>query len=151
MGKFIDLTGRKFGKLSVVSCLGTIKGNIKWHCKCECGNEVDVFGHNLKKKITTSCGCYKGNTGNHLQLNLVDNTNIKKIKATKTIQKNNRSGVTGVCKFQGRWRALIGFKGKQISLGYYTNKEDAIKARKEAEEKYWKPFLDKIESSKANQ
>ena len=35
------------------------------------------------------------------------------------------------------WLAQIGFNGQKIKLGRFKNKEDAIKARKEAEEKYF--------------
>ncbi|MEV9641790.1 hypothetical protein ABZ756_13900 [Mammaliicoccus sciuri] len=42
-----------------------------------------------------------------------------------------------------KWKAYIGFKGKQITLGYYDNKDEAIAARKVGEEKYHKPYLDK--------
>lgn len=60
----------------------------------------------------------------------------------KKKQSNNKSGTTGVYyhKKKKRWYALIGFNKKHISLGYYENKEDAIKARKEAEKKYFGEF-----------
>ncbi|WP_419893408.1 hypothetical protein [Oceanobacillus kimchii] len=55
--------------------------------------------------------------------------------------KRNKSGVKGVCKHRGnKWRANIGFKGKQINLGVYDDKEDSIKARKQAEKEYYEPI-----------
>ena len=39
MSNFIDLTGQKFGKLTVIKKVEKSKNNrIKWICKCECGN-----------------------------------------------------------------------------------------------------------------
>ena len=57
----------------------------------------------------------------------------------KKIAKNNSSGVTGVGwnKEQQKWTAKIGVNRKRIFLGYYANFDDAVKARKEAEEKYF--------------
>lgn len=51
---------------------------------------------------------------------------------------NSQSGVMGVCwhKAYSKWRSRIVINGKEIHLGYFENLEDAIKARKEAEEKY---------------
>lgn len=58
MGKFIDLTGQRFGKLVVLYRNGTSKNKKAiWHCKCDCGTECDVLGENLKKGNTKSCGC----------------------------------------------------------------------------------------------
>lgn len=58
MGNIIDLTGQKFGRLTVVSLAQVRKSNrVTWHCKCECGNEVDVIGSHLKTGHTKSCGC----------------------------------------------------------------------------------------------
>ena len=63
MSKLIDLTGRKFGRLTVICRSGTYQrpsGNKEptWKCKCECGNEVVVLSSNLKKNGNTlSCGC----------------------------------------------------------------------------------------------
>lgn len=52
---------------------------------------------------------------------------------------NNVSGVTGVSwhKLREKWRAVITVNKKQIHLGLFTCFEDAVKARKEAEEKYF--------------
>jgi hypothetical protein len=52
---------------------------------------------------------------------------------------DNTSGVTGVIwyKTKNKWRAEIIVNKKHISLGYYKNFEDAVKVRKEAEEKYF--------------
>ena len=57
----------------------------------------------------------------------------------RKLAKNNTSGITGVTwsKRDKRWIARIKIKNKSICCGYYKNIEDAIKARKEAEEKYF--------------
>lgn len=55
----------------------------------------------------------------------------------KNVQKNASSGYKGVRFQNGRWSARIHYNKKQIFLGYFDNIEDAIKARKEAEEKYF--------------
>lgn len=53
---FQDLTGQKFGKLTVLSYLGK-KGNARgWHYRCDCGNEVDRTQASLVKG-KSSCGC----------------------------------------------------------------------------------------------
>ena len=62
MSKITDLTGQKFGKLTVVNRAENHVSNngnkrVVWHCKCECGNEVDVMALNLTRNHTISCGC----------------------------------------------------------------------------------------------
>ena len=55
-----DLTGQRFGRLIVISLIDCEAGaNIptKWLCKCDCGNEIEVTGSNIKSGNTTSCGC----------------------------------------------------------------------------------------------
>ena len=54
MSKFIDLTGKKFGKLTVI-CLTDPTDKKKWDCKCECGRTVNVFGSNLRRGLSTEC------------------------------------------------------------------------------------------------
>lgn len=57
MGAFIDLTGRKFGRLTALRRDGTINGRAAWLCKCDCGNEVAVLSTSLTSGNTRSCGC----------------------------------------------------------------------------------------------
>ena len=56
----------------------------------------------------------------------------------------NTSGVRGVIwnKRTQKWRAMIVFQRKSYYLGEYREFSDAVKARKEAEEKYYQPILD---------
>lgn len=59
MGSFIDITGNKYGRLTVLYRNGRNScGKIVWHCKCECGNETDVITSVLKSGQSKSCGCY---------------------------------------------------------------------------------------------
>ena len=57
-------SGDKFGRLTVLyACpenkeCGISPNKWKYHCKCTCGNEVDVQKNNLTNGHTQSCGCY---------------------------------------------------------------------------------------------
>lgn len=65
---------------------------------------------------------------------------------------NNTSGILGV-RFDNRrnkWYADIQYKGKCIFLGYFNIKEDAIKARIDAEKSYFKEFKSKILNNEIN-
>jgi hypothetical protein len=51
--KWIDLTGKRLGRLLVTA----YAGNKKWSCVCDCGARVVVRGSRLRESITKSCGC----------------------------------------------------------------------------------------------
>jgi hypothetical protein len=52
------LTGRKFGRLTVIEIGKQNKSkNYTWKCKCNCGNVAVVSSSNLVRNHTTSCGC----------------------------------------------------------------------------------------------
>lgn len=55
-----DLIGQRFERWLVIHRASNLKGNrsARWHCKCDCGNEKDVFANSLKSGRSTSCGCY---------------------------------------------------------------------------------------------
>lgn len=64
MGRMaIDLTGAKFGRLTVIKrSRNSASGSgihASWVCRCECGNEIVVYGHKLKAGENKSCGCYR--------------------------------------------------------------------------------------------
>jgi hypothetical protein len=74
--------------------------------------------------------------------NLEDNLNITNHignARNKKIQVTNTSGYPGISwnKGKGKWHARIWVNNKQIFLGYHAELEDAITARREAEEEYW--------------
>lgn len=52
-----DLSGQKFGKLTVIKRHGSQNGHVTWDCVCDCGNTKIAQGVNLVSGITTSCGC----------------------------------------------------------------------------------------------
>ena len=62
--KGLDLTGERFGKLTVIEYAGHRKRGTKndklWKCKCDCGKESFVLQHNLMCGNTQSCGCMRG-------------------------------------------------------------------------------------------
>lgn len=59
MGKRIDITGNKYGKLTVIEELKERNkdGKIVCRCICECGNYCNIKKINLTKGKTKSCGC----------------------------------------------------------------------------------------------
>jgi len=67
--KFIDLTGRKFGRWTVLS----YSGKHMWKCRCECGVEKEILGASLKNGSSLSCGCYNREVhSGHPNHNLID-------------------------------------------------------------------------------
>lgn len=53
-----DLTGQKFGRLTVIERAENNQNNkVMWRCKCDCGNESLVIGSRLYTGKTKSCGC----------------------------------------------------------------------------------------------
>ncbi len=64
MGKFIDLTGQRFGRLSALSREGTTRrGQPLWLCLCNCGNKSIIQANSLRTGNTTSCGCFLREVG----------------------------------------------------------------------------------------
>lgn len=154
--KIRDLTGQKFGRLDVKGYYGTGEyGNRMYKCKCNCGKEIVIPASFLISGNTKSCGCL--NIEKSTQRILIQQkkaTNVGRFKGTKvfnlnkTIPSNNTSGTKGVSydKRGKKWEASIKLSGRKRFLGYFIHKEDAIKARKEAEEKYFKPIIEEYQS-----
>ena len=59
--KLIDLSGKIFGRLSVIGMSKKIgkNGEIYWRCVCTCGNQKSIGASNMKNGKTQSCGCLR--------------------------------------------------------------------------------------------
>ncbi|MDD4615334.1 MAG: AP2 domain-containing protein [Caldisericia bacterium] len=146
-----DLKGKKFGRLTAISPTDKRKHNcVVWECLCDCGKTCNVRSDMLLSGDTKSCGCLHLETATKQaasgiwESNIEDGTNIKLIQSQK-LYRNNTSGCKGVYwhRGTGMWVARIQFKGKTYSLGYRSDKNEAIKLRKEAELKYFGEYLNK--------
>ena len=126
MPKILDLTGERFGRLTVIDCVGTDKRyHKKWKCRCDCGNEIIVLSTNLLTGQTKSCGCWRsdlakenntthGGTGTRL-------FNAWQSMRDRCSNPNNKSfgryggrGIT-VCK---EWDAYVAFRDWSLANGY---------------------------------
>lgn len=105
----VDLTGKKFGKLTP---LYYIKGG-KWHCKCDCGNECDVDTRNLNSNHTQSCGCLqKEKASKKLSIDMMnfENEHFKVIERD-TSSKNGVARWKCICKHCGN---IFTIEGKHL-------------------------------------
>ncbi len=201
-----DLTGKVFGKLTVIQYLEHDKPGSWWICKCGCGRTKKIRGTNLSNNHTKTCGCSKGiyhnksrtpeyrtwqsikercyNKNNiryddyggrgikvcnrwlegflnfledmgerpsqKYSIERIDNdkdykpSNCKWANATEQsinqrIRKDNKSGHKGVYwdKKRNKWGSCIGMNGKFNHIGRFDSKNEAIKARQQAETKHW--------------
>ena len=137
-----DLTGQKFGRLTVIGFVYTKNKKNHWECKCDCGNTCFVPTTYLTRGDTVSCGCKnEENRASfpNLDRGLVDETMLCGIKKDRKLNKNNTLGVRGVHfdKDRGLWVAQIMFQRKAHNLGRFKTKKEAIEARKSGEEEYF--------------
>ena len=148
----VDITGKTFYRLTAIKCTDErdkLK-NILWLFKCACGKEVVCSASSVKDDSVKSCGCQKIDKAMEASEDMrkrilwTEGTCINSIASTK-IPKNNTSGITGVYwyKKSNKWRAQIRFKGVNYYLGSFFTLSEAEAARKDAEEKYFKPMIEK--------
>lgn len=160
MGKFENIIGHRFGRLTVISDEGTDGHYHYWRCRCDCGNEITVRTASLKNGNTKSCGCIRTdlskkvrennkfiiNSHKFIENDRIDGTRVSTLKR-KSVRSDNSSGCTGVNwdKNRKKWNVRLYLKGKYICIGRFDDLDEAIAARKDAEDKYYKPIIDKYE------
>ncbi len=152
----MDLTGKRFGKLLVLH--RDPANEHRWICECNCGNRKSIRGTSLSRDGgTRSCGCDQrevaaktgkntilANSARQIETNVAFHTNFQVISNEK-LPKNNTSGHKGVWWDAGRgmWQAYIQVHGKRVHLGRYVKLEDAVAARRRAEDEYFLPLIEK--------
>lgn len=144
------MIGRAFGRLTVIGLGEKIDGGYTYLCQCSCEKHTLLYvrGTHLRNGNTRSCGCLHDEAfaaiSEKRNVNSVcGNTNVSTI-TYRTLPKNNTSGYLGVNwhKSVQKWSARITFQGYTYSLGYYDDIQDAVRVRKDAEEKFYDGFLD---------
>lgn len=139
-----DYVGRRFGRLTVTAYSGKIGGMHRWECRCDCGKITIVGQTPLQSGKTKSCGCLQAEMAQE-NMRFINGTSVTRLEAVQTrLTATNTSGHNGVYHNQRtqKWVAQIGFQGKNYYLGAYNSIDEAVKARKKAEERVYGEFLD---------
>jgi len=145
-------------------CFKTVR---RFNWLCDCGNEKVIRLPDVLSGNTRSCSCLEIENRDRINRDFVENeiwnhenallfherdriekgTKITTLRRNRT-NKNNKSGIRGVCwdKSRNKWSVEIMIKGKKIHLGRFERMDNAIKARRAAEAKYFKPILDKYDT-----
>ena len=151
-----DLTGRHIGRLTVLERteLTSPRGNRRtslWKCICDCGETVYRPTDKLTGGDLCMCeSCAARYAAERMRENAgyVDGTQISRIRSGKLISTNS-SGVRGVYydRRTHKWRARLKFKGKLMNFGSYSNFEDAVKARRQAEDEYYGELIEQYKKA----
>lgn len=143
-----DITGEIYDRLKAIRPTDKrdITGSIVWEFECECGNKVELSVGAFRSGRVHSCGCLYRETRTDCisqRKDFVDNTCLSLIVTAKNPNARNTSGYTGVYldKRSGKWLAQISFQKKRYNLGLFKDINDAIRARKFAEERIHDPIV----------
>lgn len=123
MGKPLDLTGMKFGRLTATELLGSINSKRYWAVTCDCGNEEIVQQGNLTNGKSKSCGCFnlenirmKGKNQTHGATHSVEYRAWQNVKA--------RSQQPCVDEWNS-FEQFLSDIGKKPSAAHYLSRHDA--------------------------
>lgn len=101
MPKLIDLTGKTFGRLTVIKRhpQNTKNNHPRWICRCACGNDnIIVQGSHLRSGHTTSCGCYHNSMCGQQNFKDITNQKFDKLTAIKYVKSNDKGNAIWLCK-----------------------------------------------------
>lgn len=110
MGKKLDLTGQRFGRLIVVESMKT-----RWKCLCDCGNETFVDGGHLKSGHTQSCGCLSREISSKNNLIDLAGQRFGRLKVIKLTDKRNWGCSVWECECDCGTSTLA--TGRSLSIG----------------------------------
>lgn len=131
-----SLRGEKFGRWTVIGDAFVIeRKERKWLCRCDCGTERYVLERGLLYGGSRSCGFQKEEHNWKLAgyLTHISGTSLEILKSQK-LWANNSTGARGVYFIRGRYVAKVFFQKKAYYLGSFKNYDDAVKARKKADD-----------------
>lgn len=125
-----DLTGKRFGRLTVVRKTKNRNGLTMWLCKCDCGTEKEVRTTHLRSGASKSCGCHQYDHLKTRERNYPENIRIRRLyyiwrnMLNRCKDKNN----IGYKNYGGRgisvceeWYNYIQFANWALNNGYKDN------------------------------
>ena len=115
--RYLDITNKKFGKLTALYPTKTKNKKMYWMCQCDCGTQIEICGDSLRKGNTMSCGCLKQSQGEYLIEQLLIQHDIPYIKEFQAF-KYDDTGYFARFDFYVNNKYFIEFDGKQH---YETN------------------------------
>ena len=140
------MAGSEFPAFHVVKRHGENRGVYSlWDCICKaCGNPCVIRQNHLH--IYKSCGCRLGlaqrDLYNRREVYALDGTLVNTLLGGRKTNKNSTTGHKGVSRMaDGKYRAYITLRHRQIHLGVYNTMDMAIQARKEGEDLYFAPLI----------
>lgn len=144
-----SFSGQIYDNLEIIGFDGFgRRGSIIVKCRClRCGQETAIYLTKVLHGEARQCAeCARKNLKTGMDLlkeSAIDGTNVLSIKKGRAVNKNSTTKATGISYMAqcGKYRAYIFFRRKQYYLGLYSDLEDAIRARKEAEEKMFGEFI----------
>jgi hypothetical protein len=104
--RLIDISGQRFGKLTVLERAGTnTHKKVLWRCRCDCGAEAVVTGNALALSTTKSCGCIPHGVGPDVQavLYLIAHEGWNAVKIGVTKKGSNRLTQHRWCGWKVLW------------------------------------------------
>ncbi len=97
MGKIKDLTGKRFGRLTVIEDSGKRRnGSVLWTCLCDCGKTAFVHSIYLTKGFTRSCGCLSVEVAKRIKRDLTGKR-FGRLTVIKVSGKRAKSGIFWTC------------------------------------------------------
>lgn len=132
-----DLTGQKFGFLTVIKDSGERKNhNIVWLCQCECGNTTKVLTTNLKSGSTLSCGCIKKSFGEAKIESILKENNIQYISEF-CVSELNKARFDFALLENGKIIRIIEFDGEHHyeEVSFHKDNRYTLKDRQERDKK----------------
>jgi hypothetical protein len=126
MPKTIDITGRTFGRLTVIGNGGRDRwGKRLWHCRCSCGGETLATARNLKIGHTKSCGCWRRDSA--VNVKTIHGQSYTRLHGiwSGMLQRCVNPNVKAFSRYGGRgirvcedWHSFVKFRDWAVANGY---------------------------------
>lgn len=140
-GCLYDLTGQRYGKLTVIQQLPSQNNWSQWLCQCDCGNQKRVAGRHLRDGTIISCGCDNKSKGESKIIQILQDNNISFTREhTFDSCRFEESGKLARFDFYINNEYLIEYDGIQhfkANMGWNTEEELAQTQKRDAYKNQW--------------